>query len=439
MQLLHEMQVIANRYMKDSTQEDPVWLHAKMANETGERRALVHSISVQYKSSWFGTEATVEDMPLVVTIVRGPYWESPTARDLPDSAPSAAACVVYDYTAAGDVVPAHDIAGDTDARLRYFITRNNGVDEVSRFWMGIRSANKHGATGISNFVNTWELEDGVINANESGITDESDATASGGNMVEVTETDLDWDAGTFLEVLYTDLNRVTSNNGDQFGDFLWLLRAKVDSGTWEVRLSFAYGPLTAEADTIKTDIIEITNTSWRFLDVAPMPIPLRNIHAITPTDVTGALGEDFYTIKVYARRTDGSGDLNLDCLIPLPIDEGFIKTEYSTAGTADLEYQFGESPEGICQVIAGFSTYLYRPGSIEGIYNFRLPPGDGRMYCVYERDASSDLTDTILINSRYIAKYYERWLSLRGIESADLYLSASEEIEMGDAETVAIP
>ncbi|MHC4334123.1 MAG: hypothetical protein ACYSUV_10290, partial [Planctomycetota bacterium] len=120
MQLLHEMQVIANRYMKDSTQEDPVWLHAKMANETGERRALVHSISVQYKSSWFGTEATVEDMPLVITIVRGPYWESITVRNLPDYAPSAAACVVYDYTAAGAAVSAHDIVGDAGARLRFF-------------------------------------------------------------------------------------------------------------------------------------------------------------------------------------------------------------------------------------------------------------------------------------------------------------------------------
>lgn len=103
-QSLHEMQVLAERYVNDLTQDTPVWLHAKMANETGERRALVYSITVQYKTSWFGPQATAEDIPLVMTVVRGPYWENTTVRNLPDATPAAAACVVYDYTAAGDVV-----------------------------------------------------------------------------------------------------------------------------------------------------------------------------------------------------------------------------------------------------------------------------------------------------------------------------------------------
>ena len=103
------MQVLAERYINDPAQETPVWLHAKMANETGERRALVYSITVQYKTSWFGPQATAEDIPLVMTVVRGPYWENTTVRNLPDATPGAAACVVYDYTAAGAAVGAHDL------------------------------------------------------------------------------------------------------------------------------------------------------------------------------------------------------------------------------------------------------------------------------------------------------------------------------------------
>ena len=72
MQSLHEMQVLADRYINDPTQEEPIWLNAKMDNETGQRRALVYSIGVQFKTSWFGPQATALDIPLVLTVVRGP-------------------------------------------------------------------------------------------------------------------------------------------------------------------------------------------------------------------------------------------------------------------------------------------------------------------------------------------------------------------------------
>jgi hypothetical protein len=108
--------------------------------------------------------------------------------------------------------------------------------------------------------------------------------------------------------------------------------------------------------------------------------------------------------------------LHLDCLIPIPIDEGFCKTEYTAAGTADIDFYLAESPEGTIQAISGASTYLYRPGSIVSQEHFRLPPGDGRIYCVYEETSSSDITDTIIFNDGDVGRYYERWLSLRGGE-----------------------
>ena len=59
MQSLHEMQVLANRYMNDPTQEEPVWLHSQLDGETGERRALVRNITIQYRPSWFGAGETI--------------------------------------------------------------------------------------------------------------------------------------------------------------------------------------------------------------------------------------------------------------------------------------------------------------------------------------------------------------------------------------------
>jgi hypothetical protein len=419
MQSLHEMQVLADRYINDPQQEEPVWLHAKMDGETGERRALVRSITVQYKHPWFGAGEATTNIPLTLTVVREPYWESTSVRNLPDAAPSAAACVVYDYTAAGDAVSAHNIVGDVGARLRYFTLQDNAADGTSRFWMGFRSANKHGANGISNFITTWECEDGTNNASETGITDEVDATASGGNMVEVTENLLNWDAGTFLVVLKIDLNDVTANEEDQFGNFLWLLRAKVDSGTWEVRLHY-YWRLTAggvRIDPVIKDAVEITNTNWANYEMGIHPISGRDIHAITEGDITKD-NEGAFTVAIYARRTSGTGDLNVDCLIPIPIDEGSAKLSWTDAGSQT--FILAQSPEGIYATAIGSSSILEVGRAIDSINNFVLPVGDGRIYCVYERWTGvlsiSGITDVVTFNPADVGRYYERWLSLRGSE-----------------------
>jgi hypothetical protein len=413
MQSLHEMQVLADRYINDQQQEDPVWLHAQMDGETGERRALVRSITIQYKPQWFGVGESTLNIPEVLTVVREPYWESTSVRNLPDAAPSAAACVVYDYTAAGDAVGAHDIVGDVGARLRFFGLHDSGSDGVRRFWMGFRSANKHGATGISNFIKVWELEDGINNITETGVNDKVDVTASGGNMVEVTEIDLNWDTSTFLRVSSIRLSDVTANEGDQFGNFLWLLRAKVDSGTWEVRLSHTWN--RGEDFDILKDIVEISDTDWRYYEMGIFPTTSRNIHSIVESDLSKD-PEGFFTIIVFARRTSGTGNLNIDCLVPIPVDEGFAKLDYVTS--TNLRFFIGQSPKGVWgSAIANSNDNIFHAlSNIESINNFVLPVGDGRIYCAYERDGESDITDVVTFNPADVGRYYERWLSLRGSE-----------------------
>jgi hypothetical protein len=413
MQALHQMQVWADQYMKDPTTEDPVWLHAKMDSETGERRALVHSIGIQYGASWFGPEATALDIPLTIIVLRGPYWENTTVRNLPDAAPSAAACVVYNYTAAGDVVAAHDIVGDVGARVRLFDLYDSASDNLKTFWMGIRSANKHGANGITNFVNIWELEDGT---NSTDVSDTVDATASGGNRITVTESAVDWDDGSFHSVLYILLSNVSANPEDNFGRFLWLLRGKMSSAsTWEIKLRFTFpGAGSNPAFFIDGPIVEFSSTSWFNKEMAVMPISLRNIHVITNADFSKD-NEGNYRIDIYARRTSGSGDLHLDCLIPIPVDEGSCKLVSQESIAAD-HLIFGESPEGILDGIVYSGSNITQFVEVESLTDFYLPPGDGRIYCVYEGISASNITDVVIFNNADSGRYYERWLSLRGSE-----------------------
>ena len=410
MQSLHEMQVLANRYIDGLVVSTPVWLHAKMANETKERRALVYSISVQYKTSWFGEPATALDIPLVITVVRGPYWEATTALNFPDDEPGAAVSVIYDYTAAGTGVSAHDIVGDVGARIEDFRFQGGTDDQLGVAWMGVRSASMRTAVQLSNFEPIWEMEDGTNNANETGVTDQVDTDASGGNVVRVVETDLQWD-DTWQKILYTNLADVTvANADDQQGSYLWLLRTYAASGTWEVQLRYGYLGMF-DVDFIHGNIVEVANTGYAMKEMDIKPIPLSNIRLLD-FDANMAAG---VTIQVWARRTSGSGNFFVDCLCPIPIDEGFVKL---SAPDNPHIYEFGQDPRLIWDgVIASSAPILNQTGIIESINNFVLPPGNGFIVCVYEYVTQPDDDDTIDFNDIPAnTAYFERWLSLRGAE-----------------------
>jgi hypothetical protein len=410
MQSLHEMQVLADRYINDNQQEDPVWLHANMDGETGERRALVRSITAQYKHPWFGAGEATTNIPLSLTVVREPYWERTTARSLDGVSITGAACMVYDHTN----TPSQDIVGDVGARVRFW--RMTSATSAAVFWMGVRSANKHGATGITNFEEIWECEDGTNNASESGITDTVDATASGGNRVTLTETDLNWDDGTYRMVLNLKLSDISANEQDNFGKYLWLLRAKASAGssTWDVKLQYSYHYSTNPVSPIDSEIVEVSGTSWNIYEMGLSPIGLRNMHALLDTDF-GFSNETTFRVDIFARRTSGAADLHLDCLCPIPTDEGFCKVERTSAADTDVTI-FGYSPEGTTAVMA--HTNANAPIRTAGTVNdegFRLPLGDGRTYIVASNTSYHDLNN-LSVNASDVGKYYECWLSLRGSE-----------------------
>lgn len=414
MQYLHQMQVWAETYMKDSTKNEPVWLHAKMNAETGERRVLVRSIGVQYKSSWFGNEATAEYIPLVITVLRNPYWENPTVRDMPQYAPTADVAHIYDYTAAGASVGAHDISGDVGARLRYFDIYGGpgGGDIYGKFWMGLRSAVKHGTGGLTNFDPYWEFESGTL---YTDVTHTADSSASNGYKARVTESALNWD-DEWHPACWQSASIPASglNEADYMGMFLWLLRCKVTSGTWEVKLHF-YG-YEDDADTyVESPIFEIDETAWRWKEMAVQPIGVIDTHAFFGDDV---YDEDVLAqmkVVVYAQRTSGTGSLDIDLVFPVPVDEGFCKLQTAGSETDADNFVFAQSPEGTVQAQDRGGGGLIALMPIDFV-NFTLPPGDGRLYIVHEGLDGSDITDNIRLNTSDAGKYYERWMSLRGAE-----------------------
>lgn len=416
-QVLDELRIAADRYIRNPREQHPVWLYAKMDEETGERRSIVRRLSGNWRTNLLSLHSGPPDNRVAVklTLEREPYWERTTIfQQQTNTTPISGAALLFDYTTDGGAY-SHDPVGDLPARIALFLVFSNNSTgaNVRRLWMGFRSAALHGT--IDNFEPIWELEDGTNNASESGVTDEIDPTASGGYKVQVVETDLEWD-GTWQRVSTIELGDVTVNYSDNFGDFSWLLRGKVSaSGSWDVQLRWGY---TGMDDTsfVRGAIKEINTTSWNVYEMGRKPIPLRNLRAIW----TGLLGANYdrsYAVQVWARRTSGGTEnLELDCFMPVPYDEAWLKSwKFELASAANEYWRYQEGPTGQKQALA-YLVAAYDSLSDVAAFSssqFRLPVGDGRLVLVYADENSQDISDTIVISD---LRYYERWANLRGAE-----------------------
>lgn len=314
---------------------------------------------------------------------------------------------------------AHDIVGDVGARVAKFSMLGPASGNIRYLWAGIRSANKHGADGLTNFVPVWEAEDGSLSTDvsEDAASETNTASPGGGSgsYIEVVESAVNWDSGWHSVVVWTPDDAGYADNEDAYGEFLWLLRAKVTSGEWAVRLRYGY-----IYSYVDHDPVHITSTAWFYHEVGQAHFPPREIRTFPPSDVGDDRDNAVY-LEIQATRVSGSGDLYIDCICPIPTDEGFIKlTRFIAASTKYVA--FGESP---FDQAAGFSTAT--SGSAHAIEyipeiafsNFRLPPGDGRIIAVYQDSTGSVLTNTIEFNDATNTQpgyYYERWVTLRGAE-----------------------
>lgn len=417
----------AIRYIQDRTEQEPVWLHDSLLNETGERRALVREIGLAQLSDQHGAgdadNGSLLGIPKYqIEVKRNGAWEAVNPRLFPQAIPSAAISIVYDYTSAGGAFPAHDIVGGIPARTATLEIEPLGdSDELGRLWIGTRSANKHGT--LANFVNIWELELGTLGTDAALAADATASPGGGGNTkVVITPGTTTW-----AKRLTIKLGDVTSNWTDNQGTFLQLLRSKVSAAaTWEVQFRYGYEAM-ADADFIQGRIIKVNNTSWDFTEQDTRSIPLRDLRVLPPSGVASAEADGGYTVQIWARRISGAGNLELDATCPVPVDESWLVCKDFTAtaiaeGNLDA-WVYGNSPHPLRQ------AFVYEIDSGTAALTFQeittlstddtglsLAVGDGRMIIVYARESSSDITDTIVINAGDVGIYHERWLLLRGAQ-----------------------
>lgn len=403
MQALDQMRRWAAMYRREPLLREPVWLHAKMGGETGERRAYVRAIHGEWRSDQMGGAGhpAAYDALGRLQLERHPFWEAPSAvTGTALSSPASEIAISHNYGSP---------AGDVGARIREFvIDLDAAADSIDRLWLGLRST-KFGTPG--NFVPIWEFEDGSITGPDCGAP-VADATASpggAGNTKRVVSF-----AGTpgWASRCGIEVEDVSANYTDQIGRFLWLFRYKVDAGTeCEVHLRWGSSFAAITENYIDGPIKVADNTNWDFLEMGEQQIPP---HDMKP-DITTSKDRWVQGSVVYirARRTSGSGSLHLDCLCLIPLDEGYLIAKDIGCSHVNYFVKYYKMPNdnSIALVLDALEQPRNWPAWSED--NFDLPPGSGNVIVVHTRSTQSVLADAITIPT---IQWYPRWANLRGSE-----------------------
>jgi hypothetical protein len=382
-----EMLGKANDYVKHSHLKSPIWLNVQMTNESTAARSLVKGglftpgIDFYSPPASPGSHAARYDL----AITRHYAWE---ARDEATQSYTASAGNVF----GGKFTLTAAVPGNLPGRVSR-LTATGSAGTVDEMWVGFRSS-KYG--DFSNFEPLWELEDGSV-YNNTGTA--ADATAHGGIRVQHVYVS----TGT-LNICNVQLDEVTANYSDHTGEFLVLVRAKInDTREYTVELYYGTAGSLSRGPRVKVD-----QTFWKLYPLGYATIPPGRRLQYNDTYFQD------YTLGLYSTAdSSGSGDLHVDCFILVPSTEGICHVsglDVATGRVALVECSPEDAFTGLAEttlVPAGTGTY-YVPVDAP---RFFVPTGTSGLVLAGQYTVSgSALTDAVDLSIRY----YPRYLSLRG-------------------------
>lgn len=377
------------RHRDSDVEKYSVWLRAQLTNETGARQTLVRGAAVG-KLPLHGYPALNSSaLPEIgLAVDRKPLWEN-TSSDTQEFTGVSTVGGTSAYTT---------VAGDHLARFRrvYFMGESGGGSPLKQCWLGLRSS-RYGTP--ANFQSTWSLRlSGTFGSDTTGATTNADATAKDGYKTITT-----FGTPGLVQRARIRVSDVTANTEDQRGVYTVLLRAKTTS-TAVCRVRLADGPYGGSNFRFRGRV-PISNTSWALYPMGTVQIP-------SPGNSFFALTVSNYSLRIDAELASGSGNLEMDCLILIPRDEGFV---YSDGG--NITYHLTTPDFLLVSNLADGRKYSERYKSGTGVMDIGspeltggVPTGTGIIVLASQRDAVSTLADTLKV----IVIYNERWGSLRG-------------------------
>jgi len=293
-------------WYENSAERYGVWLRAQLADETNSRQALVTAASLGPMTLMARPASPGNFLRrFSLALERMPWWESRLYYNY----------YGYNMNCTGGTSGYFTVHGHKPSRLARTIIEGStsggpapGDDPLYEFWVGFRT-DRFG--DLTNFVPVWDIGQSSDSVPYNDTTSVADGTAYGGYLWRCTFGD-----ESLLRRVTMSMQSFTSDYADQRGEYTVLLRARVSAAatTCHVQLKdgFEYTPALRAHSRVP-----ITSESWLLHPLGTVRIP-------PSRGIVEAGFLRFYGFELFASRTAGSGNLDMDCLVLIPSAEGSI-------------------------------------------------------------------------------------------------------------------
>lgn len=371
------------------------WLHFALDGET-EKRSLLYRGALAQRAENAGVAGAFlkkGTMRANLQLDRQPFWESISGTTQSDTSVSAD----------GGTMSLTDPGGTAPARIN--LTHLAGAQEesngpIGRCWIGIRPE----YNGLSAFEPVWACEDGT---NGTDATDAGEPTAVTSNKVVVSfATDTSLVRRMFISVgdVLSSYGHLVTENTHYFGTYRVLVRARV-TGATTCGMEMRYGYDATDANLKRYTAEYPDDTDWRYYDMGEILIPPEGPYA---TDAYNC------AIHLFAERLEGSGNLELDCIMLVPAEHFMylndVEIQYHSGTTVTRGVRAYVTPYDVQRVALYVEEFSSDTSPEFSFPNWYLPAGeDSQLVFVGERLTSPTTGDSVLIQ----LTHYSRWRGYR--------------------------
>lgn len=404
---LEDMLIQMTQWHEDTLKDDSVWIRRAADQETA-KRALVYGFEFQQVDNEirdtlmsFNPAAMYE-----LAITRHASYE-------PISSVNASSLTDADY-----IGGMWDISGTLSGGAiagRLGAMRFRVQQDIYRMWAGIRELRG----GSANFVPIIELEDGSFN---SGTTSSVDATASPGSGTSKITTDFDSGAGASMvyrvNMGFDPLWATDAECEDQVGRYNVILRAKITVAGTQCGVKMVYGFVASIFDTDAPQVhypiqhVAPSHTNWGLYSLGTIDIPSGGLRRQAIDNLTIGHIVRNHQLRIFAERSGGTGDLDMDCLILIPADHAiYIDGMAASITTDDDVWVFTHEDDTLSCYIeqaAGGDVVDFPAISSIGVNPWGYPAEGGILVVAAERKGNSNWGDTF--DEFHIDDLYKRYL-----------------------------
>jgi len=271
-------------------------------------------------------------------------------------------------------------------------------------WFGFKSS-RH--ITLANFVSPWELESGSAGTDTTGA---SDGTASPGAGTSKMTCSFGTNEAMDTRVTLMGSQISPAHHTDLRGDYEIVLRAKAGAGiTAGVRLGIGL-PIPIDNPSYKFNPqVSVSGTTWALYSLGKITFPAGGK---IPPLYDGSDDVTHNTRLVVQAKlssgTAGANALDMDCLIPIPIDEGHGYFKFPAGSYSQYYASIYTAPNGL---MAGTlrGSGVGQDGTLDinvSPVTFSLPVGDSKLV-IAANGAYGNTVDAAI-------NYIERWRTLRG-------------------------